>query len=493
MIIMTCLDDRIKQLTAETEELKRQNELYRCVIDNIGEGVYAVNENDVIVLYSSVVEQMEGYKRSDMLGKHEAVAYALDEQGTYFHDHYTKVVKRDKKPLFNCVYCHYRKDRKMMKLILDIVPFFYEGKYAGYYSIGNDVSHLRKLSANAMDRQQQLLAEARNENDSRSKLEEIIGQSSVMKDCIALTRRIALRDVPTMIIGETGTGKELIAQGIHEASVQRSGPFVPFNCAAIPDSLLESTLFGTTKGAFTGAVDTPGLFEQAEGGTIFLDEINSMPLQSQAKLLRVIQEKQVRRVGSQREIPVRCRIISATNIDPLAISSSFRSDLFFRLAVVNINLPPLRERGEDIMLLAKHFIEQSNQELLMNVQEIEPQLQNMFYSYHWPGNVRELQNIIISAMNLINANETVLRIEHIPEYFRERMALSKVMPKQRRTEAQITLGQAVHDFERTMILESLEANQWNISHSAKDLGILRENLYKKLKKYGLHRPNQTEE
>lgn len=489
---MLSLNDRVKQLTMEIDELKKQNELYRTVINNSGEGIYAVDENDVIVLYSSVVEQMEGYRRSDMLGKPEEVAYAMDEQGTYFHNHFTKVVKREKKPFFNCVYRHYRKDRKMMKLIFDIVPFFYEGEYAGYYSIGNDISHLRRLSDNAVDRQQQLLAEARKENNTRSKLEQIVGQSSVMKDCIALTRRIALRDIPTMIIGETGTGKELIAQGIHEASAQKAGPFVPFNCAAIPDNLLESTLFGTTKGAFTGAVDMPGLFEQAEGGTIFLDEINSMPLQSQAKLLRVIQEKQVRRVGSQKEIPVQCRIISATNIDPFAISNSLRSDLFFRLAVANINLPPLRERGEDIMLLTKHFINQSNQEFFLNVEEVEPSLQDMFYHYHWPGNVRELQNIIISAMNLINPGETVLRVEHIPEYFRERMALPRVPAKSQHTDAQITLQEALRDFEKTMIQESLEANQWNISRSAKELGMLRENLYKKLKKYGMHRPDQVE-
>lgn len=488
---MMNLSDKNTQLTTEIEQLKKQNELYRSILDNIGEGIYAVDENDVIVLYSSTIEQIEGHKRSDMLGKPENVAYGMEEQSTYYHNHFTNVIKRDKKPLFNCVYCFYKKDHTPVKVIINLIPFFYKGEYAGYYSIGNDTPHLRKLSSSTHDLQQQLLAETHDESTTRCKLEQIIGQSRVMKDCIALSRKIALRDIPVMIIGETGTGKELFAQGIHEASAENEGAFVPINCAAIPDTLLESTLFGTTKGAFTGAVDMPGLFEQAEGGTIFLDEVNSMPLQAQVKLLRVIQEKKVRRVGSQKEIPIKCRIISATNVDPFTNSDSFRSDFFFRLAAANIKLPPLRERNEDIFLLAKYFINLLNRQFLTNVTEIEPQLQDLFYEYRWPGNVRELQNVIVSAMNIVNADETVLRIEHIPEYFQERMAPVKLRstPIQETSAPQMTLRQAIHYFEKTMIRNTLETNEWNISQSARDLGMLRENLRKKIKEYGLHRTN----
>lgn len=203
----------------------------------------------------------------------------------------------------------------------------------------------------------------KNNNEAHYFLDSIIGSS--LDECKDMAKRIAQYDFPVLIIGETGTGKELFAQGIHNASQRCSGPFVSVNCAALPESLLESILFGTSKGSFTGAVDMPGLFEQAENGSLFLDEINSMPIPLQSKLLRTIQEKRIRRLGSKKEIPVNCRIISASNQNPFDIhaekTAEIRPDFLFRLSTSVIQIPPLRERKEDIPELCKYFMRTCNQ------------------------------------------------------------------------------------------------------------------------------------
>ncbi len=479
---------RIRELTEQVEALEKENELYRTIIDNLDEGVYAIDENDIIVIYSGKIEQIEGYRRSEMIGKAELVAYQANERGIMYHNRFTERVKKEQKPFFNCIESFYTKGRVPVKVIFNIIPFFYKGEYAGYYSVGTDTNELNPYTL----RQKALGA---NKKDGQaSKFGQIIGESDAIKECVDVCQKIAARDVPVMIIGETGTGKELFAREIHENSVKRDGPFVAVNCAAIPDTLLESTLFGTTKGAFTGAVDKSGLFEQAENGTIFLDEINSMPLQAQVKLLRVIQEKTVRRLGSQKEIGINCRIISAANAEISPDSDNFRSDLFFRLAVTGVKLPPLRERGDDILLLTRFFVDRMNRKLSTNITEIDSELKKLLLTYSWPGNVRELQNIIESALNLIGFDETTLRMEHIPEYFRDRMVKTPLneepaIAAEVRQVPGLTLRQSMRRFEKQMICATLEKNHWNVSQSARDLGMLRENLRKKIKEYHLKRPD----
>jgi arginine utilization regulatory protein len=316
---------------------------------------------------------------------------------------------------------------------------------------------------------------------ARFLLDDIIGISHKMKKVATEARKIASRNSPVLIVGETGTGKELFAQGIHNASLHSKGPFIPVNCAAIPDTLLESLLFGTVKGAFTGAADTSGLFEQAENGTIFLDEINSMSFSLQAKLLRVLQDKSVRRLGSSVQIPLNCRIISATNKDPIQAVDEhiIRSDLYFRLATVTLNVPPLRERKEDIKVLVMHFIKKCNIEFGLFIRDISDELLNLFEQYNWPGNVRELENFIEGAMNFVQNKDITLKLHHLPEYFGERVFQK---PDFQGTEIiKGTLQNALLETEIKMIEGVLLRNKGNITKAAQELGISRQNLHYKLK------------
>jgi len=228
------------------------------------------------------------------------------------------------------------------------------------------------------------------------------------------------RDTPSSIMlhGKTGTGKELFAQSIHSHSHRRENQYIAINCAAIPEHLLESNLFGTARGAFTGAIDRPGLFEQAGGGTLFLDEIDSMPIGLQAKLLRALQEKKIRRLGSLKEIDIDIKIISSVSTAPYESinKGTLRNDLFYRLGVVLIRLPSLRERPEDLMELTWHFIHKNNRQLGTYVKKISNRVIDFFKNYGWPGNIRELEHIIEGAMNIVG-RETTLKSEHLPPHF----------------------------------------------------------------------------
>lgn len=481
---MSNMKEELKQIQEENEKLKKLNQMLLTVIDNINYGVYAVDENDTIVLYNSKIEQTEGRKRSEMLGKDEKMVCACSEPHYNYNDIATAQVKKTKRPLLNSVVRYALKDN-ICNVALDVHPFFYEGKFSGVISLSLDQKQLNEMFNNAWEMGKRLLSFVDQRQEEKDGFGELIGESEPMKEAINLARQIAMRDSPVMIIGDTGTGKELFARNIHCLGLYKDGPFVPVNCAAIPDTLLDSILFGTVKGAFTGATDAPGLFEQADGGTIFLDEINSMPLQFQAKLLRVIQDMKVRRVGSRKETPVNCRVISATNTDPFHNDTIFRPDLFFRLAVINIHIPALRQRGDDVLLLADFFIRRFNKRFLTGIIEMEAGLKQMLLRYDWPGNVRELENIIESSMNFVKEGETVLRAEHIPVYFREKLAAPSSTLKTRVKGR--PLREQMQHFEKQLLFETLRDNDWNISRAARELGMQRQNLQVKIKKYGFQK------
>lgn len=234
-------------------------------------------------------------------------------------------------------------------------------------------------------------------------IDSFVGSSQAMRSVDDTVRRVADTDVDVLILGETGTGKELVARAVHEQGRRASGPFVPIDCGAIPENLLESELFGYERGAFTGADrQRHGLLEAASGGTFFLDEIGDLPLVLQAKLLRVLQERKLRRVGGNDEVPIDVRIVAATSrdLDRMVDDRSFREDLFYRINVVRIDLPPLRERGDDLGLLAEFFAEECSREMQRPVPAISGPAYSALRRYHWPGNVRELQNVIRRAIAL---------------------------------------------------------------------------------------------
>jgi len=295
-------------------------------------------------------------------------------------------------------------------------------------------------------------------------------------------------------VGETGTGKELFAQSIHNKSQRAGKPFISQNCAAIPETLMESLLFGTNKGAFTGAIDKPGLFEEAHGGTLLLDEINSLSPALQAKLLRAIQDKTIRRIGGSQEKEVDVRIIATINEDPIeAITHNrLRKDLYYRLSVVTLFLPPLRQRKEDILPLLHSFIEKYNMQFGLRVQGVDDSVINFFYKHDWPGNIRELEHIIEGAMNLIE-DEDVITTSHIPARFYELTKNeSPIQPPLARWETDKldhtskTLKNTIKEMEREYIIQILKEHNGNISQAAKYLGLSRQNLQYRLKKYGLN-------
>ena len=303
---------------------------------------------------------------------------------------------------------------------------------------------------------------------------EIIGRSPAMQETLSLVRRVADSPWSVLIHGETGTGKELIARLIHLLGPAAKAPFVEVNCAAIPESLFESELFGHEKGAFTGA-ERPhrGCFERAAGGTLFLDEVGELPLALQSKLLRALQEKRITRVGSERDIEVSLRVLAATNRDLRAQCEAgrFREDLFFRLRVLDIPLPPLRQRREDIPALIEHFIDR----YARRPTRLAPETLDRLVRYAYPGNVRELEHIIQRSLTL--ARGSVLLPGDLPEEVRHDRALDQGLLQER-----------LYGLEREMLLAALEQSGWNQTHAADRLGISERVLRYKMGKHGLRRP-----
>lgn len=311
---------------------------------------------------------------------------------------------------------------------------------------------------------------------------DIIGCHPSITKVIGTARKVALSSSHVLLTGESGTGKEVFAQAIHNESYRARFPFVAINCAAIPRELMGSELFGYVEGAFTGARrgGNPGKFEFADGGTIFLDEIGEMPLELQAHLLRVIEEKKITRLGGQEVIPVDVRIITATNrnLKEEVANGNFREDLFYRLNVININLPPLRERTSDIVLLALHFAQNIAQRLGKSQINIDPEALEVMKNYPWPGNVRELQNTIERALNLITG--TTVKIEHLPHNMTEMLSQNV---------SNNYAGSSIREAEINTIINALQKYGGNRKRAAAELGIARSTLYRKLEEFRISLSN----
>lgn len=305
-----------------------------------------------------------------------------------------------------------------------------------------------------------------------------------MKAICKDTAKIALSRASVLVSGESGTGKELIARAIHYNSRRANGPFIKINCAALPESLLESELFGHEKGAFTGAQTLRrGLFERADSGTLFLDEIGEMPLVLQAKLLRILQEREFERIGGHQTIKVDIRIIAATNrnLDAMVKEGTFREDLFYRLNVIHLMLPPLRERREDISLLANHFLQKFSSENQRDIIEIDPSAMSLLTAWSWHGNIRELSNVIERAV-VMNSGPVIFA-EDLPPQFRQPVCMNhdvKSTPPGERN-----LKEEIKREEKRIIIEVLEQQEGNRTRTALMLGISRRALMYKLQEYGI--------
>lgn len=448
------------------------------ILNSIDEGIHVVNRHGQTVFYNPTMAKMEGMDYNQVINKDVLSMFPslTPETSTILR------VLRTREPIYDQVQTYFNHKGQRITSVNSTIPMWNGSHFIGVLEVAKDVTRMEDLARKVVDLQQKLYSrqQGKAHQSTRYTFTDIIGNSPALRHPLEIARRAAKTASPVLIYGETGTGKELVAQSIHQFSSRRTGPFIAQNCAALPGSLLEGILFGTVKGSFTGAIDRPGLIEQADGGTLLLDEINSMDIDLQAKLLRVLQDSRVRRVGGLKEVSVDVRIIATTNTLPQTATAqgSIRQDLYYRLAVVNIALPPLSQRREDIPLLCRHFVDKYNRRFGLSIQGVTPAVMALFQVYPWPGNVRELEHIIEGSMNIMTEAESYIDAHHLPSSLsQERLGQAGLMELE-----DFTLPEAVARVEHTMIRRAMEKAQGNITQAARMLGITRQALQYKLSK-----------
>lgn len=457
------------------------------MIDSIDEAIIGCDKNGYINIYNSANERREKMSRKQVLNKHVDEVYD-------FHSGKSLLLRaiNEKKPIID-QYQEYTTEISgtYVEIICSTVPIMEGEEIIGAVSVMKDYSKVKKLSKIIMELQTNLynpnLTKASKPKPvgARHTFSDIIGSNRLLLDTIQWARKTAENSLPVLIFGETGTGKELLAQSIHNASSRKDKPFIAINCAAIPENLLEGLLFGTVKGAFTGAVDRPGLFEQASEGTLVLDEINSMSLPLQSKLLRVIQEEAVLRVGDLKERKTNARLISISNLDPVEAikDQQLREDLYYRIAYISLSMPPLRNRLDDMPLLIANVINRYNKKLELNVEKVSPRLLSLLKVYSWPGNIRELEHVIAAGMSSLKSDEKQIDLKHLPPNIRHKFEPG---PDRYRTNNETgTLEKTLDRFEREVIETVLRKNNWNISKTARELGLKRQSLQYRIRKFSL--------
>jgi arginine utilization regulatory protein len=461
--------------------LQYLNSMYKRILDEVDAGVHAVDASGNTVIYNNKMAQIESMDIQDVMNKNLLDVFMFKE------DQSSTLVKalHDRKETKNVKQTYFNNRGREITTNNNTIPIYEKEELLGAVEIANDVTKLERLIKGNITRK----------GTTRYTFDSITGNSTVMKEVIEGAKRAARTSSYVLIVGETGTGKELFAQSIHNASNRFSGPFISQNCAALPDNLIESLLFGTKRGAFTGSIDQPGLFEQANGGTLLLDEINSLNLNLQAKLLRALQEKTIRRVGDTKDTPVDVRVIANINEDPIdAITNNhMRKDLYYRLGVVTVFIPPLRERKEDIPFLVQHFIKKYNELFQMNVKGLSEEVKQSFLDYDWNGNVRELEHIIEAAMNIIMDDEDIIKYTHLPYQYRSKMhGKEKNIPAasvdsfiKEQSDLPTSLKDQMEYFEKSYIEHVWKNNDYNISRTADVLGLSRQSLQYRMKKLNI--------
>ncbi|RLC20595.1 MAG: transcriptional regulator [Deltaproteobacteria bacterium] len=467
---------------------KLNNADYLSIFDDFSDGVLVTNARGVIVYYNRAMSFIDELPPDHVFSHKITDIYDLDDASSIIMQCLAK-----QKPMIDVPIYYRTRMGKFANTIHNVMPIFNKNKLVGAICFVRDYHSLADTIASM-----QLPGKDQQFDSASITFERIIGEDNAFIDAINSARMAASTPSPVMLFGETGTGKELFARAIHNHSSRSTKKYTPVNCAAIPENLLEGILFGTSKGAFTGSVNKAGLFERTSKGTIFLDEVNSMPVGLQSKILRSIQESKVRRVGALKEIETDLKIISSVNKDPhiTIADGTLRSDLFYRLGVVFIHIVPLRERMGDIKLLVNHFIEKHNAMLCKNVKKVCDEVMELFKIYNWPGNVRELEHVIEGAMNIIGTNE-VIRIKHLQTHFSNWSVKVKparpgkrdgdVLSEERNTN--LIKEKSAH--EESIIKVSLLENKGNITRTARSLGISRQLLYYKIKKFNISRDKAT--
>lgn len=495
----TFVNDDEKMILLSFEELSIQSNrdiklhCYEEILNKINDGIIISDSESKIVLYNPSQEALEGLSSKEIIGKHLWEAYNYESIELSEH----REVFSSGQSIVNNYSAHNHKDGIPKYVSYSTYPIYEDEEIVAVYSISKNETVLKNLLSETIElkrriKQKHQKSEKQLKNGTRFSFSDIIGNSDSTCKTISEAEDISLIKSNLLIVGETGTGKEVFAQSIHNHGNCKNEPFVAINCGAIPENLIESTLFGTVKGSYTGANDHVGLFELAESGTLFLDELNSLPIAMQSKLLRVLQERKVRPVGSQKTIAVNCRIISAINEDPQIIISSgkLRQDLFYRISSMYLHIPPLRDRLDDLNALVHHFSVKYNQILGKNIQSVSKELSDVFYQYNWPGNVRELEHIIENLMVRATVEDLELRIEHIPQYTKS-LILSHQKKTQNYTSGE-NLTTTLKSIEEKIIRENLLRNNWNVSKTSRDLGIVRQSLLYRMQKLNIVNPYSRE-
>ena len=417
-----------------------------AVLDLVSDGIQIVDKNGMLIYCNRKSAIVDDINIEESLGK-----YILDIYPSLSKDSSTilKVLKTGYSIIDKEQSYHNYKGKNVSTLNTTL-PIVVDGKLLGAVEISRNITDIKELSEKYVDLKTKVYGEKGkgtvNIDMSKYTFEDILTVNDEFEKIKSIARRASKLEIPVLVSGETGTGKELLVQSIHSASERRNKPFIAQNCAALPSGLLEGILFGSTKGGFTGAADRAGLFELADGGTLFLDELNSMPLELQGKLLRVLADGVIRRIGDIRSRKVDVRVIAATNIDPvLAMDSNLlRTDLYFRLSTLSLKIPPLRERPEDIPVLVKFFIAKYNEKTYRNVKSVSRETQEILNSYKWPGNVRELEHIIERAVSL--SEDSCIDTDLLPSNLQD---FSKSMKNEKVGE--FSLKKALEDTESSLI------------------------------------------
>lgn len=459
-----------------------KNKDYINVMQNIlhllDEGVHVLDKDGNSIIYNEAMANLEKMEAKDVLKRPFAEVFKnLDAKDSTLLQalHY-------KKSTINKNQTYLNKDGKKITTINTTVPIVENDEVIAAIEVARNITEIQEMSNTILELRKEIEqpSEIKELKIKKYRFNNLVGKSANFKAIIDLAKKASRSSASVLIYGETGTGKELIAQSIHFDGIRQNKPFLAQNCAALPETLLEGILFGTAKGGFTGAVDRAGMFEQANGGTLLLDEINSMPYELQGKLLRVLQEDYIRRVGGSKDIPIDVRIITTINekAETLIEQGKLRKDLYYRLNIINIDVPPLRERKEDILILADKFIDKHNKRYNKNVWMLSDKAKKKLVNYNYPGNVRELENIIMAAMSMID-DENVLTDKHI---------LIDNINNTTKIDydfSDIGVDKYLENIEKEIIQNTLNTYQNNITKSAEFLKIKRQTLQHKIKKYNL--------
>ncbi len=468
------------EVTNQLEDVKRLKSTLESVVENLQDAIVVVNKHGIIQLMNKAYGEFLNIDTSTVVGKHVRDVIPNTRMHLVVQEGKAEVTEIQKIQDHNC--------------IVTRIPIIKEGEIVGAigHLIFKDVKDLQTLAGRISKLESELeyyKEELCKAYGGKYTFDNIIGNSDKMKWLREIAAKAAKGTSTVLILGESGTGKELFAHAVHNASRRGGGPFIKVNCAALPENLLEAELFGYEEGAFTGARKggKPGKFELANGGTIFLDEIGEMSLAMQVKLLRVLQERELERLGGTKTTKLDIRVIAATNrdLETMIEENRFRQDLYYRLNIFTLNIPPLRERLEDIPVLCKILLKKISSQVEHRVEGVTPEAMALLLQYNWPGNVRELENILERTVNLMD-DATHIKPKHLPPMIKKG---SKDGEPQIIEESPNDLADIKEDAEKQAILRALTAAGGNKSKAAKMLGIHRSGFYQKLQKYNIGTTN----